>query len=473
MGGGGGRGQDGELAGAVAGAAQQGKRRRESAGDAVRAHDGGANAMARQRTRQSGSAGTGTRARQHDGQAHDGGLEGVAASHVGGQVEGEQQRHGSARVARRHVYSGDAARRDGGARDEHDGDLEVVAASAATAAAQPGASSGESARDEQRDERDSDARRAAWRREDDAAAMTTAAAAERGEEQRSNRQQRRPASEPRDELASSLETQGASQDSAGETDAAAGMFGVSRSVGGVGGTHVIIDLTEDDTAPAGATTTVRGGGAPTLTVDLTGDDPGPAGAAGPVGGAAAPARPGGTSAPERTAITHAITLKGSTLNAQILACEKPVENRHFTIPAGWVALHNNADKSDMPAAIVGVARFTHSVPVELVPAGVEGRLRQHCVGPRCNVIAEVQRLAAPIQHVKGALSVWRLTEEHRAELQRRLRADDTTTLTGFDHIFRCPTEAQLRELKRRRQDGEAPAYSRGVKKKRKAKEGEG
>ena len=127
----------------------------------------------------------------------------------------------------------------------------------------------------------------------------------------------------------------------------------------------------------------------------------------------------------------------------------------------------------MPAAIVGVARFTHSVPVELVPAGVEGRLRQHCVGPRCNVIAEVQRLAAPIQHVKGALSVWRLTEEHRAELQRRLRADDTTTLTGFDHIFRCPTEAQLRELKRRRQDGEAPAYSRGVKKKRQAKEGEG
>ena len=193
--------------------------------------------MARQRTRQSGSAGTGTRARQHDGQAHDGGLEGVAASHVGGQVEGEQQRHSSARAALQHVYSGDAARRDGGARDEHDGDLEVVAASAATAAAQPGARSGESAREEQRDARDSDARRAAWRREGDAAATTTAAAAERGEEQRSNRQQRRPASEPRDELASSLETQGASQDSAGETDAAAGMFGVSRSVGGSAVAH--------------------------------------------------------------------------------------------------------------------------------------------------------------------------------------------------------------------------------------------
>ena len=89
------------------------------------------------------------------------------------------------------------------------------------------------------------------------------------------------------------------------------------------------------------------------------------------------------------------------------------------------------------------------------------------------MIAEVKRLAAPIRHVKGALSVWRLTEEHRAELQRRLRADRTTALTGFDQIFRRPTEAQLRELKRRRQDDKAPAYSRGVKKKRKAKEGEG
>ena len=208
-------------------------------------------------------------------------------------------------------------------------------------------------------------------------------------------------------------------------------------------------------------------------VDLTGDDPGPASAAGPAGRVAARARPGGTSAPARTEITHAITLKGSTLNEQILACEKPVENRHFTIPAGWVALHNNADKSsDMPAAIVGVARFTHSVPIALVPAEVEDRLRKHCVGPQCNVIAEVQRLAEPIRNVKGALSVWGLTEEHRAELQRRLQADSTTTLTGFERIFRRPTETQLRELKRRRQD-EAPTYSRGVKKKRKAKEGEG
>ena len=106
----------------------------------------------------------------------------------------------------------------------------------------------------------------------------------------------------------------------------------------------------------------------------------------------------------------------------------------------------------MPAAIVEVARFTHSVPIALVPADVEDRLRAHCVGPQCNVIAEVQRLAEPLRNVKGALGVWRLTEAHRAELQRRLQTDSTTTLTGFERIFRRPTETQLRELKRRRRD---------------------
>eukprot|EP00966_Prymnesium_polylepis_P131370 3038769-Prymnesium_polylepis.1 len=34
-----------------------------------------------------------------------------------------------------------------------------------------------------------------------------------------------------------------------------------------------------------------------------------------------------------------------------------------------------------------------------------------------------------VSNVKGALSVWGLTEEHRAERQRRLQADSTTTLT--------------------------------------------
>ena len=66
------------------------------------------------------------------------------------------------------------------------------------------------------------------------------------------------------------------------------------------GTHVVIDLTGDNPAPAGATTTVEEGWAPALPV-------------------------GGTSARERTEITHAITLKGSTLNDQILAREKPVK----------------------------------------------------------------------------------------------------------------------------------------------------
>ena len=152
-----------------------------------------------------------------------------------------------------------------------------------------------------------------------------------------------------------------------------------------------------------------------------------------------------------------------------MAREKPVENRHFRIPAGWVALHNNADKSDMPAAIVGVARFAHQVPIELIPGDVEDRLRQHCVGPQCNVVAEVQRLTEPIRSVKGNLGIWKLKVD-RMELGRRLRADGATELTGFERIFTRPTEAQLRELKRRQRD--EAEYTRGVKRARKAKEGE-
>eukprot|EP00966_Prymnesium_polylepis_P143495 3312631-Prymnesium_polylepis.1 len=59
-------------------------------------------------------------------------------------------------------------------------------------------------------------------------------------------------------------------------------------------------------------------------------------------------------------------------------------------------------------------------------------------------------------------------------------AQRQTALTGFERIFthtaehaciRGPTEAQLRELKRRRRD--EAEYARGVKRARKAKEGEG
>eukprot|EP00966_Prymnesium_polylepis_P183177 4245085-Prymnesium_polylepis.1 len=96
------------------------------------------------------------------------------------------------------------------------------------------------------------------------------------------------------------------------------------------------------------------------------------------------------------------------------------------------AAHNNADKSDMPAAIVGVARFAHPVPIELIPGDVsmEDRLRHQCVGPQCNVVAEVQRLTEPIRSVKGNLSTWKLKETDRMELGRRLRADGATELTG-------------------------------------------
>ena len=84
------------------------------------------------------------------------------------------------------------------------------------------------------------------------------------------------------------------------------------------------------------------------------------------------------------------------------------------------------------------------------------------------MVAEVQRLTEPIRSVKGNLGIWKLKE---VELGRRLRADGATELTGFERIFTRPTEAQLRELKRRQRD--EAEYARGVKRARKAKEGEG
>ena len=116
--------------------------------------------------------------------------------------------------------SGSATRRGGGARGEYDGALEEVAAPAATAAKKrPGADSDESARAGQHALHDDDARRTVQRLGDDAAAAAAAAAAARTGAQRSNRQQHGGlAAAPRDsdpcELASTLETQDASQDSA-------------------------------------------------------------------------------------------------------------------------------------------------------------------------------------------------------------------------------------------------------------------
>ena len=83
----------------------------------------------------------------------------------------------------------------------------------------PGAPSDAPARAGQHARRDDDARRATRRRGgDDSTAAAAAAAAERAGEQRSNRQHLGLAAAPRDsdpcELASTLETQDASQDSA-------------------------------------------------------------------------------------------------------------------------------------------------------------------------------------------------------------------------------------------------------------------
>ena len=153
---------------------------------------------------------------------------------------------------------------------------------------------------------------------------------------------------------------------------------------------------------------------------------------------------------DRLAVTHAITLKGSTLTDLILKGEKPVENRSFAIKPGWVALHNNADYSDLRTSLVGVARFAHAVPARLVREPVRAKYADHVQGPMCNVIAEVQRLKEPIPSVRGALSVWKLKDEDRALLQAQLRAASDTLLTGFEREFERPQAHELAQLKRKR-----------------------
>eukprot|EP00966_Prymnesium_polylepis_P161067 3722064-Prymnesium_polylepis.1 len=95
------------------------------------------------------------------------------------------------------------------------------------------------------------------------------------------------------------------------------------------------------------------------------------------------------------------------------------------------------------------------------------RTARGCI-PRCGY--QRQRPRGPR---RPCLCGWLKTEYagHLLVLGRRLRADGATELTGFGRIFTRPTEAQLRELKRR-QRNEAE-YARGVKRARKAKEGEG
>jgi len=134
-------------------------------------------------------------------------------------------------------------------------------------------------------------------------------------------------------------------------------------------------------------------------------------------------------------ITHAITLRGVELNRAILNCTKPVENRNFTIGPGWVALHNGAGVDTEAACIVGAARFAHAVPLELLTADLRPDLRAHCFGPLCNVVAEVQRLAHPIQRVKGKLSLWALSEEQQSAVRDGLRlGQSSATRFDLDHI---------------------------------------
>ena len=68
--------------------------------------------------------------------------------------------------------------------------------------------------------------------------------------------------------------------------------------------------------------------------------------------------------------------------------------------------------------------------------------------PVCNVIAEVQSLKEPIQSVKGALGLWKMKDNDREILWRKLRTESETMFTGFDSEFQAPTLEQIKALKK-------------------------
>ena len=120
-------------------------------------------------------------------------------------------------------------------------------------------------------------------------------------------------------------------------------------------------------------------------------------------------------------------LDGKGLVNAMLDAEKCVENRNFSI-RGFICLHASG-------FIWGVAEFNQAPKVEdifIVGASntVAANMRKWMCGPRCNVIASVQRLKEPVA-AGGHQGMWPMT----ADVLSAVRADlagGTLISTGFD-----------------------------------------
>ena len=158
--------------------------------------------------------------------------------------------------------------------------------------------------------------------------------------------------------------------------------------------------------------------------------------------------PGGSSPGATPAdVSHAFTLRGAQLTYAVLSGAKRVENRHFSMKPGWYALHTGSStvshesqyplmagvsgmpkEADLPhACIVGAVRISHALSLEQCEP-----TEPWAFGPVVNLISAVARLNQPVAH-KGALSLWRMSDEARDEVRQQL-ASATIVTNDLSHL---------------------------------------
>lgn len=140
-------------------------------------------------------------------------------------------------------------------------------------------------------------------------------------------------------------------------------------------------------------------------------------------------------ADETLSVSKALTLQGAQQVLAILRGKKLIENRSWSIPRGWYALHAGAQRiseeraervraawPEAPAeeglphgAILGLCFVLEQrAPQELRPGYVWAR------GPICHVISKAVELQRPIP-CSGARGLWALSEHQRRSIREQLR----------------------------------------------------
>ena len=117
----------------------------------------------------------------------------------------------------------------------------------------------------------------------------------------------------------------------------------------------------------------------------------------------------------------ALTLRGPLLSEAILQGQKRVENRTWSIPPGWYALHTGSGTIKPEVLKHVLANWVGPVPVDLPTSAIVGFVLMGVstrpetfsgweTGPVLNPILRALRLPRPILGVKGQLGLWNVKE---------------------------------------------------------------